>query len=111
MLTEAQLQILLRTIGRFVAARIGTRCKPMEQRIAALEAKLNDFGYRGVWSEQQPEYQVGNFVTHQGSLWHCNCAGTMARPGTSRHWTLAVKRGASARDIARGAPEHEDAAA
>ena len=110
MLTEAQLQTLLRTIGRFVADRIAVRCKPMEQRIAALEAKQGNFKYCGVWSEQQPEYQVGNFVTHQGSLWHCNCAGTMARPGTSRTWTLAVKRGASAKDITAVLPEREDAA-
>lgn len=37
------------------------------------------------------KYVVGEFVTYQGSLWHCN-EPTTNRPGDgSRSWTLAVK--------------------
>lgn len=57
--------------------------------------------YRGTYDETD-EYYAGNFVTHRGSVWHCNAlqvSGT--EPGeelsdgtSSRAWTLAVKRGA-----------------
>lgn len=39
----------------------------------------------------EKSYVVGEFVTYQGSLWHCN-EPTTNRPGDgSRSWTLAVK--------------------
>jgi hypothetical protein len=61
-----------------------------EARIAELEANL--FEYAGVWRDG--EYRRGQFVTHQGGIFHCN-ERTTARPGTNKQWQLAVKSGRS----------------
>ncbi len=45
--------------------------------------------YRGV-HQRSDDYQRGNFVTHKGSIWHCNSA-TRDVPGESSAWTLAAK--------------------
>lgn len=47
--------------------------------------------YKGVYSEKE-QYEKGAFVTHGGSVWHCN-APTSDKPGNSENWTLAVKKG------------------
>lgn len=53
--------------------------------------------YKGVFSED--EYDVADTVTWAGSLWHCNTAGTKAKPGDgSPDWTLAVKKGRDGRE-------------
>lgn len=57
--------------------------------------------YRGVWKEG--EYELGDFVTMAGSLWHCDVAKTQTKPGTSEDWTLAVKRGRDGKDGKDGA--------
>ena len=49
--------------------------------------------YREVWVQR--EYQPGDVVTRDGSMWHANrvtreCPGT---PGKDTGWTLCVKRG------------------
>ena len=71
-----------------------------DRRVTALEAKLAEaerkgFGirYQGVFREGK-SYIGGEFVTHQGGLWHCN-EHTETRPGSGPHWTLAVKSGDS----------------
>jgi hypothetical protein len=46
--------------------------------------------YKGVWREG--EHKSGDCVTWGGSLWHCN-EPTADKPGESKSWTLAVKRG------------------
>jgi hypothetical protein len=39
-------------------------------------------------------YTVGQLVTLDGSIWHCNNDATTTRPGDgTRAWTLACKRG------------------
>jgi collagen type III alpha len=53
--------------------------------------------YRDVWKESE-EYELGDFVTWGGSLWHCNSEKTQEKPGTSETWTLAVKRGRDGKD-------------
>lgn len=47
--------------------------------------------YKGVFSTEMA-YQVGDFVTRNGSLWHCKspCQGEFNHD----NWTLAVKQGA-----------------
>lgn len=47
--------------------------------------------YKGVFSTEMA-YQVGDFVTRNGSLWHCKspCQGEFNHD----NWTLAVKKGA-----------------
>ena len=77
---------LLKSIGLFVAERV----KPLEARIAEMEAKQNEFRYVGVWAVGK--YHEGNFVTHDGSLWHCN-QETERKPGQDSAWTLCCKRG------------------
>lgn len=48
--------------------------------------------YKGVFSSDVA-YQVGDFVTRNGSLWHCKsaCQGDF----NHENWTLAVKKGAA----------------
>jgi hypothetical protein len=61
-------------------------------RLNALEEQAKgwrEFGYCGP-HKQGEIYQIGNFVTHQGALWHCN-RKTQDQPGTSSSWTLAMK--------------------
>lgn len=53
--------------------------------------------YKGVWVQDAP-YEIGDFVTWAGSLWHCDVAETKEKPGASDHWTLAVKRGRDGKD-------------
>jgi hypothetical protein len=57
--------------------------------------------YRDVWKESE-EYELGDFVTWGGSLWHCNIEKTQEKPGTSETWTLAVKRGRDGKDGKNG---------
>jgi hypothetical protein len=79
--------VFLPTIGRYVEAQV----KPLRKRIEELENIQREFKYCGVWNDGT--YRNGNFVTHDGSVWHCNC-DTSVKPGTdSVVWTLAVKRG------------------
>jgi hypothetical protein len=41
-------------------------------------------------------HSVGDFCTHEGSLWHCNVSTIGTRPSDTRDWQLAVKRGRDA---------------
>ena len=63
----------------------------LEKRIDALESLQKSFRYRGVYSGAL-YYDQGNFVTWQGSLFHCN-KFTKALPGSSDDWSLCCKRG------------------
>jgi hypothetical protein len=70
----------------------GTRTE-LEERVAALET-LPRLAYRGVWEQRQ--YNEADLVTHDGSMFHCNCS-TRAKPGTNSDWVLCVKRGRDAK--------------
>ena len=61
--------------------------------------------YRNVYREDG-EYDVGDFVTLSGSVWHCNFDGTKGiRPGAgAKEWTLAVKSGRDGKDGKEAAP-------
>lgn len=53
--------------------------------------------YRGVWKDGS--YLPGDFVTWNGSVWHCGAA-TTDKPGAgSTAWTLAVKAGRDGKDL------------
>ncbi len=69
-------------------------------RVKALEAELRTaraVAYRGV-AATGSRYRQGEFATHGGSLWHCDC-DTTATPGEDpASWTLAVKRGRDGKD-------------
>jgi len=83
---------LVPAIAKFIKAQL----TPLVQRIEQLESTLGEFGYRGTWREGIV-YRAGNFVTHSGSLWHCNSEETTERPNTNTNfWTIAAKRGRDA---------------
>jgi hypothetical protein len=72
-------------------------------RIEALERELNEakaaprLTYKGPW-RQGVETLPGEFVTFQGSVWHCN-KKTMSRPSDDpAAYTLAVKAGRDGKD-------------
>lgn len=60
--------------------------------------------YRGVF-DRDASYKSGDFVTHKGSVWHCNAATDGDAPGSSDAWTLAVKCGRDGRDAKPEAAE------
>ena len=77
--------------------------KPVSEREFVIEATLSSgktlsstisvpaMIYRGVYDEEAT-YEKGDTVTFKGALWHCN-ETTDTKPGESKLWTLAVKRG------------------
>ena len=87
---------LLTTLRGWLAPTVKAidgRLLGLDKRIDELERRLDagPFKYLGPFTEGM-EYAKGAFVTHQGSLWHCNYP-TRARPGEGYDWTLAVKHG------------------
>ena len=63
---------------------------------------MSEFKYCGVWNDGT--YMRGNFVTHDGSVWHCN-VDTSTKPGVDPVvWTLAVKHGKDFTDLSRRLP-------
>ena len=67
------------------------RIDALEQQVKALQG--GGLKYLGVWKDTE-RYAPGHFVTHHGSLWHCNRVNISTRPGSGDGaWTLAVKRG------------------
>jgi hypothetical protein len=68
----------------------------LEFRLGELETRQKEFRYVGVWKADR-EYQIGNFVTASGALWHCEEA-TQSRPGVSSSWKLCVKSGSFSND-------------
>jgi hypothetical protein len=91
-----------RVLAEAIGTAIGTMSREAEQRCAALEAQIaglrsamQEFSYKGAWSERQ--YRAGNFVSMGGQVYHAN-ADTTSRPGTDSTWTLAVKSGRDGRD-------------
>jgi hypothetical protein len=74
--------------------------KDLRQRLRALEARPG-MKYEGVWDDQKV-YQRGDFVTKDGSLWHCAETHCGIEPGTRPDtWKLAVKRGKDGKDGSR----------
>lgn len=90
-------EVIARVLRRLLDYTVALSARVDELEYSALP-DLRGFKYMGSWTEDTL-YSKGAFVTHQGSLWHCN-NDTDARPGNGGHdWTLAVKRG-------RDAPRH-----
>lgn len=70
---------------------LGPILADIDKRIAAAEAKPM-LRYLGVWDHAKV-YQIGDFVTDDGSLFHCMDSNINVRPGSGQTWQLAVKRG------------------
>lgn len=88
------LNLIAREVGVGVRQYVTQELEPLRSRLAALEKCEQNLGYRGVW-QAAGRYRRGNFVSHDGSMWHAN-TDTCAKPGTSNDWSLAVKRGKDA---------------
>lgn len=75
-----------------VRAYVAKSVAPLSARLATIEAKG--------WPEYMGVHQVGRtylrgqFVTHDGSLWHANRETVTRPPGGD--WTLAAKKGTDA---------------
>ena len=91
------LRTMLQTVGRYVHAQT----KPLELRIAKLEAQVAELQeggikYCGVY-QRAGVYSRGSLVTHDGAMF---CAVKDAAPAqaplTSDCWQLAVKAGRDA---------------
>lgn len=95
-MTPEEQKTFFQAVGSFVHEQVQKQTATLQKEIDDLKATLVDFGYRGVWSEGT-EYKLGNFVTHNGSLFHCNTAATKNRPERDPvSWSLCCKRGADA---------------
>lgn len=98
----AEISALCEGIVPVIADFIESAVKPIVERNAALEKRVNELEarpvmeYAGVW-DQKKVYGSGKFVTDGGSLWHSKRASVGERPGASDAWTLAVKKGRDAR--------------
>ena len=90
---------LLREIGFQIAQEVKKATAPLKERIAQLEKQIEQRRYVGVWAVGT--YHEGNFVTYDGSIWHCN-QETTQRPGSGPDWTLAVKHGRDAPRLTTG---------
>ena len=100
------MRTMLQTMGRYVHAQT----KPLELRIAKLEAhveelQVNGFKYAGVW-QRAGSYSKGTVVTFDGSMFVCVKDTQPAQaPLTSDCWQLAVKAGRDAPRLpTRGGP-------
>jgi hypothetical protein len=74
----------------------------LERQVAALEQRPT-LSYEGVWQQTTP-YTPGQFVTFNGSVWHCEAPSVGVRPGSVRPdmspaWKLAVKCGQDLRKV------------
>ncbi len=75
-----------------VRAYVARSVAPLSARLATIESKG--------WPEYLGTHQAGRtylrgqFVTHDGSLWHANRETSTKPPGGD--WTLAVKKGTDA---------------
>lgn len=70
------------------------RLADVEQQVRRAAADKALPGYAGVWKAART-YLPGEYVTHQGSLWHSDIETKAVRPGDGAVWKLAVKRGAA----------------
>ena len=71
--------------------------KQVREAVAAAMKALPGVAYRGVY-DPDAEYARGDMVTHDGSVWHCNDPVSGEKPGGTKAFTLAVKRGRDGRD-------------
>jgi hypothetical protein len=94
-------------MGRVVAEinrETDAKIAAFEAKISGLQAAMQEFAYKGAWTERQ--YRTGNFVSMGGQVYHAN-ADTTSRPGSDSSWTLAVKSGRDGRDGKDGAAPTE----
>lgn len=84
-----------------LAANLPTQ-KQVREEVEAAVARAPVPTYKGVY-DKDAEYQSGDMVTQDGSVWHCNAAVAGEKPGGNEFWTLAVKRGRDGKDATKDA--------
>jgi hypothetical protein len=83
-----------------VVAELKTALASRDERIAALETRLNAMERKpfvkfcGVWKSDRP-FDPGDAVVHSGGLWICKAATTGEPSKDFVGWQLAVKRGSA----------------
>jgi hypothetical protein len=86
---SAKDEALTQAIGEILVQEIERACKPLRERIEALERR----GYKGGY-QRAATYSRGDQVSADGSLFVAIMdVPPGARPGQSDHWQLQVKRG------------------
>ena len=69
------------------------------KRIEALEQRPT-FRDAGVWTEALV-YRAGEGVSFGGSFWISQTDSNTSKPGTGKHWRLAVKKGRDGKDASQ----------
>src|SRR5262245_33335989 len=98
---KAEREALMRALGEVIVEEVKRATESIRQEVSRLslelkqaEIKVREMRYAGVWTDRAT-YRQGNFVSHAGSMWHCNLDDVATMPGSDPHaWTLCVKRGA-----------------
>jgi hypothetical protein len=87
-----------------IASAIAMAIRPLQKRLAALEARVTVLEarpvpreHKGVWRTDQA-YERGDWVTHAGSTWYATVNSYGQRPGETSGWLLTAKRGADGKD-------------
>lgn len=83
---------------REALAPLEAQVKALEQRLADAEQRSAQLKYVGVWRDDGT-YHVGNFVSHGGSMWHCEIDAPTSQPGLDASWRLAVKHGRDGKNV------------
>jgi hypothetical protein len=97
--TKDEVQVFLKTIGRFVT----DQTRPLRDEIAKLKARvaeLEECGTKfcGTW-QRANAYKRGEWVGFDGSGWVAlGDVAPLEQPGTSDKWQLVIRAGRDARD-------------
>ncbi len=98
MTASKETQVWWKRVLGVVVEEVAAKLKEQNARIAALEDRIAEFKYRGIW-QSGIVYRECNSVTDNGSLWICMARESTQRPGNGSDWRLAVKRGKDGKDV------------
>jgi hypothetical protein len=88
---EKQMESLEKQI-QSLTVKVATTHTLVEARLKAIRDPA--LKYCGVWQEGV-EYECGNFVTFNGSMWHCNSRTSTSKPGSGEGFHSLCKSGQS----------------
>jgi hypothetical protein len=109
--TKDEVQVFLKTIGRFVT----DQTRPLRDEIAKLKARVAELEeggakFCGSW-QRANSYRRGEWVGYDGSGWVAlSDVQPLEQPGTSDKWQLVIRAGRDAREQrlpTRGGPNPE----
>ena len=81
--TKAGMSARESALAEAILSAVADHLRSLKAEVAELQTKLaaleqrKAFAYRGIWDEAEAYYE-GDFVTHSGSLWHCDSRVTRA---------------------------------